>query len=332
MDYSNVISVGASMLIIIIIGFVLTKFKIIPKSESDPINSFVFRVGFLPLTLRMLAGKDAHDFNFFPLAIGALHSLGLYAVSLFLFAWPKLHDKLGFYLSTVFPAGYLNYIISGLPIFDSLWLPEEEVMIPMITLSNDLVTSPIFLFMSGIYEIANDNKKLKENGKPPRKMTCSLILNVFSRCLKNPILLGNLFGLLYASTALPVPKFLGQILKLLGDTCLPLALFCIGAFLAEHSIISCPIPQFLLCMVLRIFIGPFFGCVFSYVLKLPPRLARQCVIMTAQPSAVSCYTLADAAHIGAGASSTMVFWSTLFTVPALIIWLTIMDKLHLFVE
>lgn len=330
-DYGNVISVGASMLVIIIIGFVLTKFKIIPKERSDSVNSFCFKLGFLPLTLRTLAGKDAHTMNFYPLAIGALMSVSMYIVSLLLLLVPS-KDKFGFYLSTVFPASYLNYVISGIPIFSSLWSVEDEVMIPMITLSNDLVTSPIFLFLSGIYEINNANKKLVAAGKPKRRFTCSLILSICFKCLQNPILLGNLLGLLYATTALPVPAFLEELFRLLGDTCLPLSLFCIGAFLAEHSLMSCSWMQFIICLLMRMFIGPFFGCLFSYFLKLPHKLARQCVIMATQPTAVACYTLADAANVGAGAASTMIFWSTALTVPTLIIWITIMDKLKLFIE
>lgn len=319
------------MLIIIIIGFITTKFKIIPKKQSDPVNSFVFTCGFMMLTLRTLAGKDAHDFNFIPLAVGALHSVSVYIVSALMMAVP-MRDKFGFYLSSVFPVAYLNYVISGIPIFTSLWPIEESVVISMITLSNDLVSSPIFLILSGIYEIYNENKILKEQGMPKKKFTCSIILSILFRCFKNPILIGNLLGLLYAVTALPVPLFLSEIMKLLGDTVLPLSLFCIGAFLAEHSIVSCPFPQFIMCLLLRMFLGPFFGLIYSLVLKLPARLARQCVVLTCQPTAVAAYTLSIAAKVGTGASSTMIFWSTALTVPTLIIWITIMDKFNLFVE
>lgn len=105
----------------------------------------------------------------------------------------------------------------------------------------------------------------------------------------NPILLGNFIGLLYVCTNLPVPIYLQEIFLLLGDLCLPLSLFCVGAFLSQHSLISCYWLKFLAAFILRAFIGPFFAAVYSYALHLKPKLAKQCVIMTTQPTAVACF-------------------------------------------
>ena len=118
----------------------------------------------------------------------------------------------------------------------------------------------------------------------------------------------------------------------MGDLCLPLALFCVGAFLSEHSLISCHWLKFVVSLILRAFIGPCFAAIYSYALRLSPRLARQCVIMAAQPTAVASYQLSLAAGIGTGSASTLIFWTTLLTVPILIVWIEILNGLNLFVE
>lgn len=324
----NVVQVGLAMIFIIILGFICTKFNWIPKKESDVVNRFIFRGGFFALAVRLLAGKRKEDLNFYPLLIGGMMSVSVYLLCSLMFAYP-FKDKMNQYLSTVFPSSYINYVISGMPIFQALWEPKDEIMIPMITLANDLFTSPIFFCLSAIYQIQQQAKDHPNKKKPSLKKTIGLI---FKKIFTNPILLGMLGGLLYVCTDLPVPTYLEELLLLLGDLCLPLALFCVGAFLSQHSLISCHWLKFVAGMILRAFIGPFFACVYAYALGLNNRLARQCVIMAAQPTAVASYQLSLAAGIGTGSASTLVFWTTLLTVPILIVWIEILNSLNLFVE
>ena len=328
-DYSNVIHVGVSMLLLIILGYVCTKFRWVPKEESDILNRCTFKIAFFSLTLRSLAGKDAATMNYFPLAIGSLMAVTVYILMALILVYPNFKDKYATYLSTVFPANYVNYVISGMPIFTALWDVSESTMIPMITLANDLVTSPIFLAMCALYKI-HKHKETHPDEPPP---TCAQVAReVVLRMLKNPILLGNLVGLVYAGTALPVSTMLSQVFNMLGDMCLAYSLFCVGAFLSQHSFMSCHWLKFVTALVVRLFIGPIIAGIYSWALGLSPRLARQCIIIAAQPTAVACFTLTDSAGVGSGAASTMIFWSTALTVPALIVWFTVLNALHLFEE
>lgn len=330
-DYGNVISTGSALLIIMILGFVCTKMKIIPKWQSDAANLFAFKVGVFPLTVRILAGKNAHTLNFLPLAVGALYSLSQYAVCLVIFLLP-INDKLGHYCATVFASTYINFIIAGLPIFESIWPPSEESMLPPLVLANDLVTSPIFYVLSGFRDIMQENKILEQEGKIKRKFTCSLLLSIFSRCLTNPIFIGNIFGLLYSATGLPVPKFVATIFNLLGDAVLAILFFCVGAFLSENSIISCPWYQFICCTILRLIVGPAWGILYCKLLKLPHRLAKQVVVFLAQPTAVAGYSMSRAVNIGVGPVSTEILWTSILSVPSVIMYLSIMESYHLFDE
>lgn len=326
--YVNVIQVGLSMIFIILLGFVCTKFNFIPKRESDVVNKFVFRAGFFCLTIRSLAGKTRQELNFYPLVIGGLMSISVYLLTALMLLYP-FKDRWSQYLSTVFPGNYINYVISGVPIFQALWEPKDEVMIPIITLSNDLITSPIFLCLGAIYQLKKQAQTHPGERPLPKGQ---MILVILKKIFSNPILLGNLVGLLYVCTNLPVPIYLRELFNMLGDLCLPLSLYCVGAFLSQHSLISCHWLKFLAAFILRAFIGPFFATVFAYALPLKPRLARQCVIMATQPTAVACFQLALNAGVGPGSASTLIFWTTLLTVPILICWVEILDGLNLFVE
>ena len=68
------------------------------------------------------------------------------------------------------------------------------------------------------------------------------------------------------------------------------------------------------------------------VIGVSNTLARICIIMSTLPTASSCYMMADAANVGTGPSTTLIFWSMILFLPALIMWFAILDGLHLFVE
>jgi len=330
-DYGNVINVGIGMIIIIGIGFFMSKKGIFIQKDSAPVNLFVFKVCFFFLLARALASRKLSELDFRPFLIAGLMCICVFIVFTLIFAFP-LKEKFALYISSVLPATYINYIISGIPIFNSLWPEKENVMVSLMTLSNDIVTAPIFLILVGFYNVKQLNKKRIEEGLEPEEFSFSVLGKILLNVIKSPILLGNILGMLYSLTGLKVPVFLQKLMQYMGDTALPLALFGVGVFLAQHSLMSCHWLQFALCAIGRFFVGSTFAAIFCYLLKLPPRLSRQCIIIGAQPTAVATYVLSSSAGIGQNVASTMIFWTTILTVPVIIAWFSILDGLGLFIE
>ena len=330
-NYSNVIQVGVSMLLIVILGYVLTKFNVVPKSKSDLINKFSAKICFFALTFRSLAGKDIREMNFMPLLVSALLVIIGYVISLPMLLIP-MKDRFKTYISTTFPTIYVNYVISGIPIFESLWDPSESSIIPIIFLANDLVASPIFYILANIAEIREENQKLIAEGKPKRKFSFKTIIHILLNLCQNMFLVGNVFGLVYAAIAWNVCTFVSEIMKLLGDCVLPFSLFCVGAFLSQHSLISCHWSQFIFAMIMKLFIAPLIMALLCAAFKMPPRISRQCIVLSGQPTAASSFAVTDTVGLGTGVSSTMIFWSTFGFIPVLVLWIYALDSLNLFVE
>lgn len=330
-NFSNVIQVGVSMLLIVILGYVLTKFRVVSYKSNDTINKFSAKICFFALTFRSLAGKDIREMNFMPFAISAIVVVIGYIISIPIIFIAK-KEKFGTYIATTFPTVYINFVISGIPIFLALWDESESTMISIIFLSNDLVASPIFYILSDINQIMNENKKLISEGKPKKKFSIKTIIHILFSLTQNMFLVGNVFGLIYAATAWGVCTFLREIMKLIGDCVLAFSLFCVGAFLSQHSLVSCHWSQFLFAMISKLVIIPFITTLLCLAFKLPPRLARQCIILTGQPTAAACFAVTDRAKLGTGVSSTMIFWSTFGFIPLLVLWIFVLDKLNLFVD
>ena len=330
-DYLNVIQVGVAMILIIAIGFILTKLKIISPYQSSALNNMTLKVGFLPLMARGMASKDIASLNFIPFCIAALMSAGTYLVMSLMMIIP-FKDRFGTYLSVILSCTYINYVISGLPVFNALWPPEENIMVSLMTASNDIITSPIYLTLVGIYNVQQENKRRKAENLPPEKFSFKIIGGVFLNLAKNPILIGNILGIIYSAIPIGYPLFLQWLLQFMGDIVLALSLLCVGNFLAQHSLMSCSWWQFILCVLTRFFVGPTIAAVFCYALGLDARLSRQCIIIGAQPTAVGCYALTSTSHLGQDVASTCIFWTIVLTVPVVIIWFTILDGLGIFVE
>ena len=280
---------------------------------------------------RATASKDLATLDFKPFGIAALMSISTYLVVALMMLIP-FKDRFGTYLATILPCTYINYIISGIPVFNALWPPEENIVVSLMTVANDLVTSPIYLLLVGVYHVQQENKKRKEEGLEPEKFSLKTLGGILLNVIKSPILIGNILGIVYAAIPIGYPLFLQWLLQFTGDVVFSLSLLCVGVFLAQHSLMSCHWTQFICCVIVRFFVGPIIAGLFCAALGMGARQARQCIVIGAQPTAVASYVLTSGAHLGEGVASTLIFWTTILTVPVIIVWFSILDGLGIFVE
>lgn len=330
-NLSNTIQSGVTIILLILVGFICCKLKLMDPKDFGNLNTYVAKLAFFFLTFRTLCGNNVRDLEWKPFGVSVLMVLTVYILCALMMVYP-FKDRFGLYISTVFPSIYINYVISGMPIFLSIWDESDIGVVTVILLSNDLVTSPIFLFLSSIRQIIITNKNLQKQGKPKQKCSGKFLLVILLHMSQNMLLIGLLVGLIYSSFPLPSCTFLDELNKLLGDSCLALALFNVGAFLSQQSLMACSWIQFVFCIIVRLIISPAIAGCYCYFLNLTPKMSRQCIILTAQPTAVACFILAQVAQVGTGIGSAMILWSTVLMVPAVIFWLSVLDALHLFEE
>ena len=328
-DYWNVMQVGLAMLIITTIGFVLGKLKVFTSRDVPIINKYVFKCNFVPLMARVIMVKKLSELNFMPLADSALTSLATYVVVLPALALP-CKDRFAMFLSVILPSAYINFVVSGLPVFNAIWDPSEGVVVSILTLANDLLVVPLYLALAQIYTLRKENEKRLKDGKPAIKCSWKVAGKILLQVVTSPILIGDIVGFVYAATGLPIPVYVKTLTTIMGDVVLPLSLFSVGIFLAQHKFIACHWLKFIVMIILRHVVSPLFACLFAVALKFDNKFIRQCTLMTCSPTAVACYLITEASGIGAGAASTMIFWSTVLSVPLIIAWGATFDALHLF--
>ena len=330
-DYLNIIYIGLAMVCIMMVGFICGKLKIISKEGAGIVNRYTFKVCFLPVIARMLTSKKFSTINWWPLLISTLMAIST-NLTLALCCFLPMKDKLGTYVTSLMPANYINYVVSGIPIFSAIWDASESSVVSIMTLSNDLLTNPTYLVLGALWTIRRANIERKQRGEPEQKFSFNDVKLVLYKLSQSPILQGNAFGLIYAATGLPMPTFLSEVLKLAGDVVLPMSLFCVGVFLSYNSLISCHWLKFILLVLIRHFVAPAWAILYCYLFHLPGKISRQCVVMVAQPTGAAAYLVAEALGAGQGVASTMVFWTAIICIPAIIFWLWLFDAVGLFVE
>jgi predicted permease len=220
------------------------------------------------------------------------------------------------YLSSALPSAYINYLMNGLPNFNTMWPEPENVMVAVLALSNDLITLPTYLILSSIYIIRRSNEEhVRLNDGLQERFSIKILWRIFLRLITNPIVVGNAAGFCWAAAGWPMFPFLSNVLKYMGDAVLGLSLFCVGGFLSQHSLIACNWIHFIGCLLLRHFGMPALMAVFAAAFHASGKIARQCIVMACCPSATASYLLSDQAQTGPGVATTMIFWTTVCVVP-----------------
>jgi predicted permease len=326
----DVVQVGVAMLLLISVGYVLSRFQLLSPDEFKSLGAFNTNIAFPFLLFRALASKDLRDLTPLPL----FNSLLMSASAQFLIAVScavlPLKDRIHAYLSTVISSVYINYVIIGLPIFHALWGTEYDHLPAVCTITHYVLLVPVFLIFAQLWKIRQ--AKAESPGEDAGALTLRDVGMAFYTALKTPLVGGIFVGALRAVIGIPYPIFPKYQSRYTGDIVLVFAMCGIGRFFHLHSILKCNWVQLVSCLVIRFILCPGLSALYAWVLRFDARLARQCTIMSCLPAANAGFVLGNSLGIGADIASAMVFWTIILIVPALIFWFFVLDKIGLFVE
>jgi predicted permease len=230
-------------------------------------------------------------------------------------------SRLEFFASTQIGSCYLNYIVIGLPIFTSIWGEGSAKIAVICPFCHYVFVVPLFLVLARLIETRGDDG-----------ITLRDVGNAFLSSIKTPILIGAFVGLAWSATGWTPFLWIDYTTKYTGNVVVVFSLICIGAFLCENSLLACHWMQLVFCLCLRFVIAPAIAIGWSFALRFPPTLARQCTILAAMPLSTVAYVVAVGANVGVGVTSTVVFWTVVLVVPVIMGWFFLLDSLGIFLE
>lgn len=331
-NYTNVLSIGGAIIIEIAFGFISCKFGFFKPAAINSLNRFALKCCFLPMIARQIAVRDLKTLSFMPLAILVLTVITIsILLGLICYISKCFKNRFHIFLSTFLPLNHLNYLIIGLPMFRSIWGEEESIVAAVSNMCNDFSAIPLYFGITRVYKVNENNKMHEEaNDGQHEKVDWHLFVDILIRVFTNNFMIGNILGFVYAATGWKMCPYLWNLMKYLADSVLALCMFAVGGFLSEHSIIACNFVHLLVTLFARHVLFPIIAAVFCFLFRINHRLARQITIMATTPSSSASFLLSSLNQTGPGVASSMILWSTVLYIPFIILWLFVLDSLHIF--
>ena len=209
-------------------------------------------------------------------------------------------------------ASYSNVGFMGIPLCLLVFGPRS---LPMAVIST-LLTACV-LFLSAVAAIEFDLQRSASFGRALRKVLLSL--------LRNPLLLAPLAGLGVGLARLPLPVPVERFASLLGGAASPVALVCIGLFLAQERVTGRDAVPVGVLVGLKLVVQPGVTALLATVVfQLPPFEAHVAVLLSALPIGSGPFTIAKLYGFEARVTSGAILAShavSVATVSALVAWL-----------
>lgn len=182
----------------------------------------------------------------------------------------------------------------GVPVNDLVFRSDPfamSIQVIMLTLQN------IFLFSYGVFSLQSIKVgKLKA------------ALGYF----KMPVLYAMLFGILLNYFSVPIPSFIWTPANYVAGGMIPLALFTLGAQVAQMKFIS-SLSSVYYSLTLRLVIGPMLALGIIYIFQLDGIMAQALFIGSAMPTSVNSAVIAQEYNNHPNFAAQIVLFSTLMS-------------------
>ncbi|MCL1044644.1 AEC family transporter [Shewanella electrodiphila] len=303
---------------IMLLGFIIQKLKVLPHDTDFTLNEYVYYVAFPAILFIALAETDIDEI----LQWGFIASFGItMLVTYFVTAVISLSaDKKQPALAAIrgLNTSFGNTAFIGIPLMMMLYPGNNHAI------TAAAIASLLSIVMFAFVMVSMELDIIKQQKRHP----IIIMLNALS---SNPIVIGSVLGVAASALKLPIPDSLSVMMRLIGNTSSPCALFAIGMVLAKamhggeepsetrhHIAIEMTVLN-----MLKLVFQPVIAYALLRYFNVDTELLIMGVILAALPTAASVYLLAQRYQTYGLASAKCILISTIAT----FITLPIIEKL-----
>ena len=237
-------------------------------------------------------------------------ALGMVAVS---FAVTLLAEKMPERRGVMIQAAFRsNFVLLGLPIAAEL-LPEGNLGVTALMVA---IVVPIYNMMSVVV------LEYFRGGKPRAG-------EVLLAVVKNPLILGSVAGLLVQALHITLPEVLVSFAGKMNSAATPLILLLLGASFETREIARYK-KELLVCVGLRLVVFPGALLTLSMLMGLRDIEFVTVLAMTAAPTAVNSFNMAQQLGGDSQLAGSAVVVSTAASFFTLFVWITLFKQLGMF--
>ena len=312
--FSHLLALTAPLFLLILLGYVLSRWGRWPRAASEALTRFVFSVAIPAFLFRLMA-----DFSRLP-PVDARLLIAYFGGCLIVFALGRIIAATVFHLDgssqSVFAVGsiFANIVLLGIPMVK---ITLGDASMP----SASLVIVFNSLLLWTLVTISVEWSRHRE-----------LSVHGFARTtlgvVRNPVVAGILAGTAFGFTGLTLPPMIDETVQLLSQAAIPMSLVVLGMGLSEYGI-RAGWRQSAAITVLKLVILPLVVYLLARALALPPLETVTIVVMSSLPMGANTYLMARAFKTMEGpVASALVLTTALaaVTTPVLLTLLGVAPK------
>lgn len=295
---TDVLSLQITMFLLILVGVIIKKAKIISPAGQKNINDLVIYV-VLPCNIikSFMIDCDGNIFRQFGLVF--IISIGIQVVSVILGKLIYGKKEVGHRMSLQYGlicsnAGFLgNPVAEG--VFGSIGLAMASIF---------LIPMRVMMWSSGIaiYTQSTDWKA------------------TFKKVVTHPCILGCFIGLILMVSQLSMPAFMTSTITAIGNCNTGLSMMVIGMILADANIFTIFNKEILAYSLIRLILMPVTLFAICKALSVPALVTGVCVLLTAMPAGATTSILASKYHADELFATKLVVASTVLSMITIPVW------------
>lgn len=303
-EYIQFYSRLGTLVLILVLGFVLGKLKLISTNTNKELTNLLLMV-FMPASLLMAFPSEYNEVTMHLFFAGLVAGILIMAILIILsrLIFNKWWFKGGLRFESQFAFIFNNATFLGYPIVASTFGPTG-----IIAYCGFIIAFNVALFSYGIWLFEH-------------KITLKLIRGIIT----NPNILAVVLGMLLFLAGIKLPDFVGNAVTFVGNVTTPLSIICIG-FMLSRADFRTLIKKWRLVIVAltQLILGPLITFGLLTVLKFPVEVVSVCTLIQALPTATSLGLFATKYGGNNIEASELVTISTLLsviTMPILVFFL-----------
>ena len=256
---------------VVLTGYLAGRLGFLGSDSATALNRFVFYFALPPALFVYMAQAPIDQIFNWPF-VGAFVGGGLGTLFIAaLVAWLGLRQDLATLAIAGLTALQANTVYMGLPVLLTAYGAHGALPSIISTLCLTL------LFIPGVIATL-------EASQSSGQSTLRIAAHISGRVLLNPLVLSPLLGVLFAATALPMPKAASNYLNLMAATVGPAALFSLGLSLVERKLTG-NLGEVVWLSTLKVAVNPLLVYVLvTYVFEMEPFWSLTAVILSAMPT------------------------------------------------
>ncbi len=276
-SFWHVLALTAPLFLLVLLGYILSRWGRWPRTASDALTEFVFSVAIPAFLFRLMA-----DFSHLP-HVDARLLLAYFGGCLIVFALGRVIAAYVFRLDgagqSVFAMGgiFANNVLLGLPLIKVTLGDAAMPSVSLVLVFNSLL---LWTMVTVSVEWAR-NRELSLRG----------FANTAFSVVTNPVVAGILLGIAFGFSGLALPGMIDETLHLVSQAAIPMSLVVLGMGLAEYGIragwrISVAI------VALKLAVMPLAVYLLARALSLPTLEMQAVVVLSSLPVGANVYLMA----------------------------------------